>query len=70
MTATIIDSIEDKYNPSLSGSEDENAENFDFIVYVSNSPETKKGMYPPIMTLIDYDIQTVGKLSCIQNILI
>ena len=32
-----------------------------WIVFVSNSPECKKGMFPPIMTLSDYDISTIGK---------
>jgi hypothetical protein len=52
---TILDCIEDKYAPDPEGAGD-----FGFIVFVSNSPETKKGMFPPIMTLIDYDIEEVG----------
>ena len=52
---TILDSIEDKYF-----AEGNNAEDFGFIVYYNESPETKKGMFPPIMTLIDYDISRLG----------
>ena len=60
MTSTVLDCLEDKYNYST-GSDDDEGENFDFIVFVSNSPETKRGMYPPVVTLIDQDIETMGK---------
>jgi hypothetical protein len=53
---TVLASIEEKY------SYDDDVEDYGFIVFVSNSPETKKGMYPPIMTLCDYDIESVGEL--------
>ena len=56
MAATVLSTIENKY------SYDED-ENYGFIVFVSNSPETKKGMLPPIMTLCDYDITTLGELG-------
>ena len=51
---TILNSIEDKYS-------DDDDEDYGFIVFVSNSPESKKGMFPTIMTLCDYDIEKVGK---------
>jgi len=54
--ATVLSCIEEKYA-------DDDAENYGFIVFVSNSPECKKGMFPPIMTLCDYDIQSVGERS-------
>ena len=44
--------------------DDDLTSDFGYIVFVSNSPETKKGMFPPIMTLIDYDIESVGKYTC------
>lgn len=49
---TILETIEDKYSYD--------DEDYGFIVFVSSSPEAKKGMYPPIMTLCDYDIDSVG----------
>ena len=52
---TVVASIEEKY----AGDD----EDYGFIVFVSNSPETKKGMFPPIMTLCDYDIEAVGELK-------
>ena len=51
---TLIESIEEKYDG-------EDGRDYGFIVFVSSSPECKKGMFPPIMTLCDYDIETVGK---------
>ena len=53
---TLIESIEDKYD----GEDDRD---YGFIVFVTNSPECKKGMFPPILTLCDYDIEAVGKWS-------
>ena len=54
---TLMDSIEDKYVV------DENSrDGFGFIVFVSESPECKMGMFPPIMTLCDFDIEAIGEL--------
>jgi len=39
---------------------DENSRDFGFIVFVSESPECKMGMFPPIMTLCDFDIEAIG----------
>ena len=64
---TVLSSIEEKYSPD---DPDLSASEFGYIVFVSNSPETKKGMFPHIMTLIDYDIESVGELnmeSCTTN---
>ena len=64
---TVLSSIEEKYSPD---DPDLSASEFGYIVFVSNSPETKKGMFPHIMTLIDYDIESVGELnmeSCTAN---
>lgn len=55
MVKNILESIVDKYS-----SDDSEEENLDFIVFVSTSPECKRGMFPPIMTLIDYDLEAVG----------
>ncbi len=60
--ATVMDCIDDKYSYDLVGKITEHDEDFDFIVFVSNSPECKKGMLPPIITLCDYNINSVGKL--------
>ncbi len=54
--AALLDCIEDKYVV-----DDEMEQNYGFIVFVSNSPECKKGMLPPIMTLNDCDINRIGK---------
>ena len=54
---TVLNSIEEKYSPD----DPDISADFGYIVFVSNSPETKKGMFPPIMTLIDYDIESVGE---------
>ena len=51
---TLIESIEDKYDG-------EDGSDYGFIVFVSSSPECKKGLFPPVMTLCDYDIEAVGK---------
>ena len=53
--ATLLHSIQDKYGA------DDDREEYGWIVFVSNSPECKKGMFPPIMTLSDYDISSIGK---------
>ena len=62
---TLLDSIQDKY-----GGEDEAGQDYGWIVFVSNSPECKKGMFPPIMTLSDYDINTIGNLEIVVMIIL
>ena len=57
---TILQSIEEKYSY-------DDAEDYGFIVYISNSPETKKGMFPPILTLCDFDIRFVGTAGISSN---
>ena len=49
--ATLLESIQNKYAEEETGQDE-----YGWIVFVSNSPECKKGMSPPIMTLSDYDI--------------
>lgn len=46
--------MEDKYG------EDDNTEDLGFIVFISSSPEAKRGLFPPIMTLNDYKIECFG----------
>ena len=60
---SILASIEDKYSSEClyAGGGIERDPDYGFIVYVSSSPECKKGMYPPIMTFVDYDINKVGE---------
>lgn len=60
---TLMDSIVDKYI------EDESTREFCFIVFVSESPECKMGMFPPIMTLCDFDIEAIGKAILITLLL-
>jgi len=53
---SLMASIQDKYVC------DENSEReYGFIVFVSESPECKLGMFPPIMTLCDFDIEAIGE---------
>ena len=54
--AALLDRIEDKYV-----GEDDQEMDYGFIVFVSNSPECKKGMLPPIMTLNDCHVDRIGK---------
>ena len=59
---TLLNSIEDKYVS------DEDVERlYGFIVFVSNSPECKKGMFPPILALNDFDIDSIGETGKIKN---
>jgi len=51
---SLRNSIEEKYG------EEENTEDFGFIVFISSSPEAKRGLFPPIMTLNDYNIECFG----------
>jgi len=61
--ATLLESIQTKY-----GADDDNdQEDYGWIVFVSNSPECKKGMFPPIMTLSDYDISNIGHNGIISR---
>jgi hypothetical protein len=60
--ATLLHSIQDKY-----GADDADREEYGWIVFVSNSPECKKGMFPPIMTLSDYDISSIGHSGIISR---
>ena len=55
LTTSVLSSIEDKYAY-------DDGEDYGFIVFVSNSPECKKGMFPPVMTLCDYNIDSVGEI--------
>ena len=54
-TSTLLSSLEDKY------AYDSDGDDYGFIVFVSSSPECKKGMYPPVVTLCDYNIDSVGE---------
>ena len=55
---TLQESIDEKY-----GEKENEAEDFGFIVFVSCSPEAKAGMFPPLMTLNDYNIESFGDFS-------
>ena len=50
--------IDDKY-----GEKDNENEAFEFIMFVSCSPEEKRGMFPPLMILNDYNIEYFGDFS-------
>ena len=55
---TLQESIDEKY-----GEKENEAEDFGFIVFVSCSPEAKAGMFPPLMTLNDYNIESFGNFG-------
>jgi hypothetical protein len=48
---SLVESLEDKY-----GEDEEEDQNFAFIVFVSCSPEAKRGLLPHVITLNDYNI--------------
>ena len=59
---TLQNSIDEKY-----GEKENEAEDFSFIVFVSSSPEAKAGMFPPLMTLNDYNIESFGAFGELAN---
>ena len=62
MVVTLQNSIDEKY-----GEKENEAEDFSFIVFVSSSPEAKAGMFPPLMTLNDYNIESFGGFGELTN---
>ena len=59
---SLKESIDEKYGEKESESED-----FGFIVFVSCSPEAKRGMFPPMITLNDYNIEYFGDFSDLSS---
>jgi hypothetical protein len=57
-TVSLRQSIETKYME-----EEEDQEDFGFIVFVSCSPEVKHGMLPHIITLNNYNIERFGEFT-------
>ena len=55
---SLKESIDEKY-----GEKENESEDFGFIVFVSCSPEAKRGMFPPMITLNDYNIEHFGDFS-------
>ena len=60
---SLRDSIETKYMDE----EEDNQEDFGFIVFVSCSPEVKHGMLPNIITLNNYNIEKFGDFNDLSN---
>jgi Leucine-rich repeat (LRR) protein len=54
--------IDDKY-----GEKENESDDFDYIVFVSCSPEAKRGLLPPLMTLNDYNIECFGDFSDLSS---
>ena len=54
--------IDDKY-----GEKENESDDFGYIVFVSCSPEAKRGLLPPLMTLNDYNIECFGDFSDISS---
>ena len=48
---SLVESLEEKY-----GEEEEEDQHFAFIVFVSCSPEAKRGLLPHVITLNDFNI--------------
>ena len=59
---SLKESIDEKY-----GEKENESEDFGFIVFVSCSPEAKRGMLPPMMTLNDYNIESFGDFSDLSS---
>lgn len=57
--STLVKSLNNKY----SDDEDDQENSFGFIVFISCSPETKRGLLPNIITLNEYNIERVGDFS-------
>ena len=55
MVVSLKESIEEKYSEK-----DHESEEFGLILFVSCSPEAKIGMFPPLMTLNDFNIECFG----------
>ena len=55
---SLKESVEEKY-----GEKEHESEDFGFILFVSCSPEAKKGMFPPLITLNDFNIECFGDFS-------
>ena len=55
MPTSLLEGIREKYEHN----EDEDYGGF--IVFMSSSPDVKKGMFPRIMSLCDYSLEHVGE---------
>ena len=56
---TIADSIQDRYNQQ----EEEQEDDYVFIMSISSSPQAKQGKLPCLITLMDYEISKMGRLD-------
>lgn len=52
---SLVESLDEKY-----GEDEEEDQNFPFIVFVSCSPEAKRGLLPHVITLNDFNIERLG----------
>eukprot|EP00092_Neocalanus_flemingeri_P028401 GFUD01030839.1.p1 GENE.GFUD01030839.1~~GFUD01030839.1.p1 ORF type:complete len:555 (-),score=121.26 GFUD01030839.1:265-1929(-) len=59
---SLKESVDEKY-----GEKENESEDFGFIVFVSCSPEAKRGMFPPMITLNDYNIECFGDFSDLSS---
>ena len=62
MVVSLKESINDKY-----GEKETENDDFGFIVFVSCSPEAKRGLLPTMITLNDYNTETFGDFTDIPN---
>ena len=69
MVITLAQSIHDRYDDSqdiFPAPCDEIRPGFVLIVSVSTSPQAKQGKLPKMITLIDYNIETMGELDKVK----
>ena len=52
---TLLEGIREKYE------QDKDEDYGGFIVFMSSSPDVKKGMFPRVMSLCDYSLERVGE---------
>ena len=61
---TLVDSILDRYGDQEEFESDDSG--FVCFLSISSSPQVKQGLLPPVMTLIDYNIEYCGNISAIN----
>ena len=61
---TLVDSVMDRYGNQEEFESDDSG--FVCFVSISSSPQVKQGLLPPVMTLIDYNIEYCGNISAIN----
>jgi hypothetical protein len=63
---TLVESIEDRYGAEEREDGDSDDSGYVCFVSISSSPEVRQGLLPPVMTLIDYNIECLGAISSLK----